>query len=707
MANQNEMQVKIDKARNEGYSDTEIFNFLKTSPKYAEKFSTAAKEGYSSSEIATHLGLKVVDKGRMPTITVDAKEKSGFQPFDWKASQKEGMAQAAKDAGKTQAWESGLLGLSDLGAGVVQGATYAADGISGVLNKLLGTNLDTKSYERFTKERKDIEDLHNLRREANDQGFDGWRLGGAVAGAAPIALTGGGGLLGVAGRGALSGGLISQASFAKDSDTRSKNAAVGAIGGAVGGVIGKKIGDGVVRGYNAVKNNMRSGAKEIIEQGEKHGVSTSVGDVGRNPIIQKAEVLNEQVPIFGTSSFRAGQQQEAKVASNKVVEKLQGKMSEANYKSLHKIQEAANNGDRNAARIFKIVEDAKDDSSKILQAAAEVRAWREGNLASKLYDEAGDIAKAQGGMVQPSNTLSSLNSRIAQENGSLRPNKELLKELVDIQKRLNSSNVSKDFSNMRLLRSELGDLADSYANGVNPNLPAAKFFGDLRSNVEKDISDYALNSGNNALKSAYKRADSYYKSIMLTRDKATAKAMQSNKPDEIFNQFVKVGKGDRAANFYQNLDPKGQAALRYEMANQALNKATNSSNDVFSPAKFAREFERLQEPYQNIFKGSDKAEMDGFVKLMRHVERAGQYAENPPTGNRLAFGAVTVASLPVATKIATQAALTKTLFTTPTGRRILLAAKDLPPGSEGLENLLKMAQKLSTTTGSNLSKQNQ
>ena len=365
-------------------------------------------------------------------------------------------------------------------------------------------------------------------------------------------------------------------------------------------------------------------------------------------------------------------------------------MSEANFKSLHKIQDAAANGDRNAARIFKIV-----------------RAWREGNVASKLYDDAGNIAKLQGGSVQPINTLALVSSRINQENGSLRPNKELLKELVDIQKRLNNSSVFKDYNNMRLLRSELGDLADSYAKGANPNLPASKFLGDLRTNVEKDISDYALNSGNNALKNAYKRADSYYKNIMLMRDKATAKAMQSNKPDEIFNQFVKVGKGDRAANFYQNLDPKGQAALRYEMANQALTKATNSSNDVFSPAKFAREFERLQEPYQNIFKGADKAEMDGFVKLMRHVERAGQYAENPPTGNRLAFGAVTVASLPVATKIAGQAAMVKLLFTTPTGRRILLSAKDLPPGSERLENLLKMAQKLSTTTGSNLNKENQ
>ncbi|MFW2079338.1 hypothetical protein ACG94X_16875, partial [Acinetobacter sp. ULE_I010] len=71
--------------------------------------------------------------------------------------------------------------------------------------------------------------------------------------------------------------------------------------------------------------------KELVDEGEKHGVRSSVGDIGRTPILQIAEFLNEQVPFFGTAAFREGQQQEAKLAANKVVEKLLGKMSEANY----------------------------------------------------------------------------------------------------------------------------------------------------------------------------------------------------------------------------------------------------------------------------------------------------------------------------------------------------------------------------------------
>ena len=194
--------------------------------------------------------------------------------------------------------------------------------------------------------------------------------------------------------------------------------------------------------------------------------------------------------------------------------------------------------------------------------------------------------------------------------------------------------------------------------------------------------------------------------MVQRQDKAFAKAMQNNKPDEIYNEFIKVGKGDRAKNFYGALDQKGQAALRLKMAEEALSKATNESTDTFSPAKFALEFERLKEPYSQVFKGMDKAEMDGFVKLMRHVERAGQYMENPPNGNRVAnmmtngVGAVAV-GLPIYAKGAAVAGVARMLFTTPAGKRLLLAASELPPGAAGLNNILGMIEQLAAGAGAN------
>lgn len=204
-----------------------------------------------------------------------------------------------------------------------------------------------------------------------------------------------------------------------------------------------------------------------------------------------------------------------------------------------------------------------------------------------------------------------------------------------------------------------------------------------------------------------KNANALYKQLQDGKDKAFAKALRSAEPDQVFDQFMKAGKGDKAANFYKNLDPKGQAALRYQMAENAFDKAWDPNKEVFSPAKFAQEFERMRAPYNNIFTGGDKAQVDGFVKLMRHVERAGQYAENPPTGNRLvglAFGLGAGVNPALAAKGAGISAIAKVLFTTEAGKRILLAAKDVPPNSPQMANLLMQVQKLSTVAGANAAK---
>ncbi|MEW7835486.1 hypothetical protein AB2R53_18560, partial [Acinetobacter baumannii] len=70
--------------------------------------------------------------------------------------------------------------------------------------------------------------------------------------------------------------------------------------------------------------------------------------------------------------------------------------------------------------------------------------------------------------------------------------------------------------------------------------------------------------------------------------------------------------------------------------------------------------------------------------------------------NRLAgflIGGTAIANAPLAAKAAGLSATAKFLLTTEPGKRILLAAKDLPPNSPKLNNLLKMIEKLSVTTG--------
>ena len=388
------------------------------------------------------------------------------------------------------------------------------------------------------------------------------------------------------------------------------------------------------------------------------------------------------------------------MAAEKVIDQLKTKLDDVDFKSIDKIQAAANAGDVNAARIMKVVNGAGDDTGKILQAAAEVKNWRGQRVASQMYEQVGRLAGS--GTVAPNKTVQAIDNVIAADS-KVTPNKELLGEISSIRKNLLDPNINTNFKEMKAAQSRLGELVDEWGRQGKSTSGLTQ----IRTAIDDDILDFAQSSGNTKLLSELKRANALYGQLQGGKDKAFASSLRSDKPDEIFNQFMKVGKGDKAANFYKNLDPKGQAALRYQMAQNALDKATNESTGSFSPAKFALEFERMSAPYGNIFKGADKAQMDGFVKLMRHVERAGQYMENPPTGNRLVGVLMGGAAVMEPTAMATTGGIAgtlKLLFTTEAGKRILLAARDVPPNSPQMANLLMQAQKLATTGGANSAK---
>jgi hypothetical protein len=180
-------------------------------------------------------------------------KRANFKPFDWKAAQKEGITQAAKEEGQTQPWESSLLGITNLGATAAQAFYKASDLLDTSINKITGTNyLPTNRYEQYTKQRKDEENFHQLRREQNNQGFDWWKLAGELAN--PLAAYGkgyqGAKILStegakITGQNALLGMGIGGTSFAEDSGDRLSNSIAGGIGGAAGGIIGEKIGQGI------------------------------------------------------------------------------------------------------------------------------------------------------------------------------------------------------------------------------------------------------------------------------------------------------------------------------------------------------------------------------------------------------------------------------------------------------------------------------
>lgn len=611
---------------------------------------------------------------------------------------------------------SAATGIGNVGAGLLQPIAIAGDTINKGINSALGTNLSTGAEAQVRADNKELNAISDrYRLAANRTGIDIPKFGGEVAATLPAFMTGsGGGTMtaravdqGV--RGAAVGGLQLTEEGA-DPNQRLYNMAGGAVGGAAGQAGGEVVagaaGKGIAKVTNAAKGRLSTKAKEIDDLGTEYGVRTSVGDIKGGGIVKNTETHLERVPVVGISKFRTGQHTEAQTAATGVVNRLKTVADDADFKAIPKIEAAAQKGDKNAQRVLGIVNDAGDDSGKLLQASLEVQAWRKSAIATKLYDKVEkEVVKAGNDIVQPTKTRAAIVDELEKQAESISPNKIIVRELNDMLERIDSPDVAKTFRNMRELRSKQGSLAADYGKGSGEGYgEASTLFGRLRTATEDDISAFATNSGSPGIKTAYKKADRYYAGMMRGKEKAFTNAADSTRPDEIYGKFIKAGKGDGAENFYNALDPKGQAVLRLQMAETAMDKATHESTGNFSPAKFAGEFERLSEPYGRIFKGDDKRQMDGFAKLMRHVERAGQFKENPPTGVRLTDVAMVggaIASPQGAVTAGGLALMARTLLTTKAGKNLLLAADKLPSNQQAaLDNILKSATKITAAASS-------
>ena len=257
-----QIQEQIANARKANIPDQEIFSAIVKSPRYAAGFERARAAGLSNADIAKDLGLTINVNVKMPSIRLTA-EGTPYKQFDNTPKARKALEQEQlKKQGPTQFWESGLLGLADIGVPFVQAAQYAKDKISQGVNAVAGTNLPTNSYEGVTKTYKDINNNHNTVRKANKQGIDVTRMGANMLLTAPIAGLGGTLKSGVPlvskagaeflGKNAALGALVGATGVHENYTERLKSMGAGALGGAIGAGVGQKVGEGVVKVVNKI-----------------------------------------------------------------------------------------------------------------------------------------------------------------------------------------------------------------------------------------------------------------------------------------------------------------------------------------------------------------------------------------------------------------------------------------------------------------------
>ena len=453
------------------------------------------------------------------------------------------------------------------------------------------------------------------------------------------------------GAGMAAGGLIGATQFVPPGTDPLKSRVGGAgLGALTGGatVLGL---EPLRMGASKMEGVVPPSEQALMPQADKLGVPLSMGDIRGGPGT-KLETMLEAVPVVGMGRYRAKQQTKAQQAAETVTKDFTDRIN-ASWEDVAKTS------------LNKRLDNLKKTAD---------------TLYSRVSAKADPL-----GIVPTPGTIKTIDDVIAAEQAAIVPDKRLVAVLDKMRGGLDRGG---NFSQLRDFRSGVSDMISDYYAGSNA-LVGARGVGklqQLRDSLNADMEAFATQQGGDILRS-WKAADTFYKQKVIPfREEALIRRLaQENDPTASYKLFLSAAK-QKPNTLYKSLGPKGRSAVKAGILNDALEGAL-SEKTGFSPAKFALALEKRQNEVGVFFKGQDKADIDGLIKVMRHAERAGQYAENPPTGNRLlpwllggALGVGTMASPTTAAVVGGSVYGITKLLTSKTGRHFLLASSRAEPG---------------------------
>lgn len=400
---------------------------------------------------------------------------------------------------------------------------------------------------------------------------------------------------------------------------------------------------------NLARNAAPPKAARVIAEGEKHGVPVFYDDVTESALARRVGTAAEPLGPLGTGAGRARQAVAAKSAAQRVVERL--------------------------------APESGDDVPDLVQKGLKAKLATFRTTAGKLYERASQELDPLGEMPRPS-----LEKAIVNEAGKQKKLGTLASDDVLALLEKYEQAPKGNFSLMRELRSQLNtDISDFYT-GKNATIgeKGVTALRNMQEALESDMASFAQKAGGKGL-NYWKSADGFYKANLVPFKEAGFRDLvKTAEPEKAWRYLLAQGSvKSRAERMYRSLDEPGRTAVRYGLVKDAADNAANP-NGSFSPAKFAKYLEDHENAINTFFKGRDLLEIRGFQNLMRHVERAGQFAENPPTGQRLVpylLGGAAFIEPSAAAGAAGAGVSVRVLFQTTTGRNLLLRMSRAKPGS--------------------------
>lgn len=655
MAGKLDVKGLIVDARKMGMSDQQIYSELQKTPQFSSITKSAKNElKMNDDQIASQFGLVINVK--MPSIRLTA-EGEPYKQFDNTPKARKALEQEQlKKQGPTQFWESGLLGLADIGVPVVQAAEYAADGIRGGINKVFGTNLETDRYEKLTKTYKNTNDNHNAVRKANKQGADVTRMGANMLLTAPIAGLGGTLKSGVPlaskagveflGKNAALGALVGATGVHENNTQRLKSMGAGALGGAIGAGVGQKVGEGVVKVANKIptrattqkisaaiddqieialkQSNVKisdlsddvvAGLRKEVGAALKSGKAVNKEAVARKIVFDRLGIKPTRAQLTGDPILWQKQAELAKIQG--AGDPLREKLVQDNVQLAGLLDDAIKNTHGNAADQYAAAQSASDALSLF-------------NRQSK--DQVKDLYQAA--MKAPGNDVvldgrgfaNDAITKLDEQYAMSSLPTSVSKIIKDIEKNPQAFTLGKSEELIKILNRE-------YKASLQNGQPSSSTYAiGLVRDVLNSRQDEALQgmvvSGNNnaaqwyqAARTAYKNHAQVVEKIPLLKD--TLKGVE---PDKLFQKHILNGNAAELTETVKVLgkvDPTSIYNIKQQTLQYISDKAINQ-NGQFSPAGMKRALDSIGDRRLNILFAPKE------VARIKDIGMAGHYLVTQP-----------------------------------------------------------------------------
>ena len=629
----------IQSAKSKGMKDYQIWNELRKNPDFNSSIKQARADGFSQEQIAGDLGLKVrfVDspkpKPRPKPQPAPKPEKPSF----------------LADVG---------AGLDDVYSGVAQGAEYVADGIRGGVNKVLGTNLDTNRYEKYTKYKADEKKTYEQARKESGAGMNVGRFVGQTVATLPVAglskgygaakvLSGAGAK--ITAQNAAAGALVGGLGFAENAEQRKNNVIGGAIGGAVGGIAGDKIGKGIAKVSQKVvpsaksaaaarvsatvddqikialkQSNVRmsdlsddviAGLRKDVAAALKSGKAVNKEAIARKVVLDRVGIRPTQAQLTGDPKLWQKQAELAKI--NGAGDPLRDKLIQDNVQLAGLLDDVATKTGGKA-------DDAYGAASGAIDALKGQQAQNKAFIGAA-YDNA---RKAAGNDVVldgrgfANDAITKLDEQYAMS--SLPPS--VSKIIKDIEKNPQAFTLGKSEELIKILNRE-------YSSSLQNGQPTSSTYAigvvrDALENRQGEAMQNLLTTGGNDAAQAYQFARDAYKfnaqqieGIPLLKD-----AIKGVEPDKLFQKHIlngNVAELQKTVELLNNVNPQSVSDIKGQVVKFISDKAVNQ-NGQFSPAGMKRALDSIGDRRLAAMFTPDE------VARLKDIGMAGQYLVTQP-----------------------------------------------------------------------------